>query len=82
MSVMNVSLPDDLLAELKSLVPARQRSSFIAEAIRARLSLIEQVNAVRETAGSWSSEDRLDPTDEVRLTREGWDRHTDSRGDK
>ena len=72
MGHMNLSLPDDLIAELRRAVPDRRRSAFVAEAIRDRLALIAQVDAVRETAGAWSSEGRPDPAEDIRKGREDW----------
>jgi len=72
MGSVNISLPDDLAEELRRLVPARRRSAFIAEAIRERMALLRQIEAVSESAGTWSSEGREDPSAEVREQREGW----------
>lgn len=52
-----VSLPKPLLERLKERVPARQRSSFIAEALEERLALEDQLEAIDESAGCWESED-------------------------
>lgn len=52
-----VSLPKPLLERLKERVPARQRSSFIAAALEERLTLEDQLEAIEESAGSWSGED-------------------------
>ena len=79
MGTMNLSLPDELLEKLKSTVPVRQRSSFVAEAIRARLTLIEQVNAVRDTAGTWSNEGRSNASAVIRKARENWARNDPSK---
>jgi len=54
---MTVSLPKPLLERLKERVPARQRSSFIAEALGERLALEDQLEAIEESAGCWESED-------------------------
>ncbi len=81
MGTMNLSLPDELLEELKSTVPVRQRSGFIAEAIRMRLALLEQVIAVRETAGTWSDEGRSNPSAVIRKERENWARNDHSKED-
>jgi predicted transcriptional regulator len=72
MGSVNISLPDDLTEELRRLVPARRRSAFIAEAIRERMALLRQIEAVRESAGTWSSEGRGNPSVEVQEQREGW----------
>ncbi len=54
---MTVSLPRPLLERLKERVPARQRSSFIAEALEERLALEDQLEAIEESAGCWESDD-------------------------
>jgi len=72
MGHMNLSLPDELLDELRRAVPPRQRSAFVVDAIRERLALIAQVDAVRESAGSWSSTGRGDPAKQIKADREAW----------
>lgn len=80
MGHMNLSLPDELLDELRRTVPPRQRSAFVVEAIRERLALIAQVEAVRESAGTWSSKGRPDPAKQIRADREAWSkRRADSK---
>lgn len=54
---MTVSLPKPLMERLKERLPARQRSSFIAEALEERLALEDQLEAIEESAGCWESED-------------------------
>ena len=72
MGHMNLSLPDELLDELRRAVPPRQRSAFVVEAIRQRLALVAQVDAVCESAGSWSGRGRRDPAKQLRAQREAW----------
>jgi len=54
---VTVSLPKSLLERLRERVPGRQRSSFIAAALEERLALEDQLEAIEESAGSWSGED-------------------------
>ena len=54
---VTVSLPKSLLERLKERVPGRQRSSFIAAALEERLAMEDQLEAIEESAGSWSGED-------------------------
>jgi len=54
---VTVSLPKSLLERLRERVPGRQRSSFIAAALEERLALEDQLEAIKESAGSWSGED-------------------------
>jgi hypothetical protein len=72
MARMNVAFKDSLLAEMRALVPVRQRSEFIEEAVQARLALLKQRRAIEETAGAWSNEDRDDPSLEIQRTRQAW----------
>jgi len=53
---INVVLPSSLLAELRELVPPRERSGFIAEATAQRLLQFKQQKALRESRGAWSDE--------------------------
>lgn len=79
MGHMNLSLPDDLLDELRRVVPARQRSAFVVEAIRVRLALLAQVDAVAESAGAWSNKGRPDPGEGLRAGREAWSERSTAR---
>jgi hypothetical protein len=63
MARMNVIFKDSLLAEMRALVPVRQRRELIEEAVQA---------AIEETAGAWSNEDRDDPSLEIQRTRQAW----------
>ncbi len=73
MARMNVVFKDTLLEEMRELVPVRQRSEFIEEAVRARLAQLRQIKAVEAAAGAWSSEGRLEPSQEIREVRSAWD---------
>ena len=72
MARMNVIFKDELLEEIRELVPVRQRSEFIEEAVRKRLVLLRQERAIRAAFGAWSEEGRLTPEEEIRRSREGW----------
>lgn len=76
MTRMNVSLKESLVEELRRFVPPRRRSEFIGEAVRAKLDHLKQERAVRAAAGTWSSEGRGDPTDEIRALRGRWQDRT------
>jgi hypothetical protein len=73
MARMNVVFEDTLLDEMRHLVPSRQRSGFIEEAVRARLEQLKQVQAAEAAAGSWSDEGREDPSLEIEKSRHGWE---------
>ncbi len=72
MARMNVIFKDDLLKEIRELVPVRQRSEFIEEAVRTRLALLKQERAIRAVFGAWSEEGRTAPDEEIRQGRESW----------
>lgn len=72
MARMNLSLDDTLIDEVRRLIPSRQRSRFISDAVRKELDQLKQHRAVREAAGLWSSEGRIDPTGEVQAQRDEW----------
>lgn len=73
MARMNVVFEDALLDEMRHLVPSRQRSGFIEEAVRARLAQLKQVRAAEAAAGAWSGEDRGDPSQDVEEGRRAWE---------
>jgi len=57
---INVILPSSLLAELRELVPPRERSGFIAEATAQRLLQLKQQKALRESRGAWTDENHIE----------------------
>jgi metal-responsive CopG/Arc/MetJ family transcriptional regulator len=73
MARMNVVFKDSLLEEMRELVPVRQRSEFIEEAVRARLAQLRQLKAAKDAAGAWSNEGREEPSHEIREARRSWD---------
>lgn len=73
MARMNVVFKDSLLEEMRELVPVRQRSEFIEEAVRVRLAQLRQLKAVKDAAGTWSNEDREEPSQAIREARRVWD---------
>jgi metal-responsive CopG/Arc/MetJ family transcriptional regulator len=73
MARMNVVFKDTLLEEMRELVPVRQRSEFIEEAVRARLAQLRQIKATEAAAGAWSNEGREEPSQEIRQLRSTWE---------
>jgi metal-responsive CopG/Arc/MetJ family transcriptional regulator len=78
-----VVLPEGLVAEVDALVGRRQRSRFLAEAVREKLEHIRLVRAAERAAGSlqdvetpgWETSEST--TEWVRSLRQEWDqRHT------
>jgi metal-responsive CopG/Arc/MetJ family transcriptional regulator len=61
----NLTLPEDLLAEVDSLAGPRGRSRYVAEAVAQRVKRDKLGNAIRETAGimvgspGWMSPDEV-----------------------
>jgi len=66
---INVIFPEDVLKELRRLVPSKQRSRVIVEATAERLALLRQQEAVKEAAGTWSDEDYPELNTEADLER-------------
>jgi hypothetical protein len=56
----HITLPEDLINELDRVVEKRQRSQFVAEAVRKELLLTRQKRALRLAAGSWKDKDHPD----------------------
>ena len=53
----HITLPKEVLMDLSNLVEKRQRSRFIADAVRKELLLARQKKALRLAAGSWKDKD-------------------------
>jgi metal-responsive CopG/Arc/MetJ family transcriptional regulator len=62
---VTITLPKLMLQRMNALVPARQRSRFISEALAERLALEEQALALEESAGAWSDEGHPEMQDGV-----------------
>lgn len=50
---INVIFPNDVLRELRQLVPPKRRSQLIVQATQEKLSLLRQQIAVKKAAGAW-----------------------------
>ncbi len=53
----HITLPEEVLADLDRLVDKRQRSRFIADAVRKELLLARQKKALHQAVGAWKDED-------------------------
>ncbi len=53
---LNVVMPASLVAELRRLIPPRERSRFIARATADRLLQLKQRRALEIAAGAWKDE--------------------------
>ena len=73
MARMNVVFEDEILQEMRELVPVRQRSEFTEEAVRLRLAQLRQIRAAEAAAGAWSDEGRGDPSQEIGEIRLTWE---------
>lgn len=77
---ITVTLPRHLLKELDALVPPRERSQFIAQAVQEQLAILEQAQAVDEAAGAWQDDAYPELDDDGKIEkwlvqlREGWER--------
>jgi hypothetical protein len=57
-----IVLPDELGAELKRSIPARQRSRFVAEAVEKQLRSMKFRKVLKKTAGAWTDKNHPDMT--------------------
>lgn len=64
-----IVLPDDLGAELKHSIPARQRSRFVAEAVEKQLRLMKFRKGIKQTAGTWTDKNHPDMTTQAGINR-------------
>ena len=69
MQKVTVTLPKKLLERLDEVVPPRQRSRFVAEAIQEQLAILEQVAALDEAAGVWKDENHPEMISEADIDR-------------
>ncbi len=53
----NFLLPEDLIDKLKKVVPKRQQSKVVAEALRKELKRIKLERALERSFGAWKDED-------------------------
>lgn len=49
----HIVLPDDIAEELSKITGKRERSTFIAEAVREKLARIRLLKALERSAGAW-----------------------------
>src|SRR5260370_623560 len=61
----HITLPDEVRADLDRLVEKRNRSRFIAEAVRKALLIARQKQAHRLSPGAWKDHDHADLEAEV-----------------
>lgn len=66
---VTITLPKLVLERMNELVPARQRSRFVSEALTERLALEEQVLALEESAGAWLDENHPEMQDGAAIDR-------------
>lgn len=65
MEHVTIRLPQVLLQHLQQKIPSQDYTSFITQAIKTQLSLVEQMEAIEESAGSWSLENHPMMVDEA-----------------
>ena len=59
----HITLPKEILDELNQLVETRQRSRFIADAVRKELLIARQTKALRQAVGTWKNKDHPEMKD-------------------
>jgi len=73
-----VVLPDALGAELKHVIPARQRSRFISEAVEKQLRSLKFKKVLKQTAGTMTDKHHPDLKTQAGINRHlgrirGWE---------
>jgi len=53
----NFLLPEDLLDEFRKIVPGRQQSKVVAEALRKELKRLKLKKSLQDTFGAWKEKD-------------------------
>ena len=77
---ITVTLPRRLLKELDAVVPPRERSLFIAQAVQEQLAILEQAQAVDEAVGAWQDDAYPELNNDEKIEewlaqlRHGWER--------
>ncbi len=64
-----IVLPDAVFVQLKRVVPIRQRSRFITEAVQARLRLLRFQHALHAAVGCWSDKNHPELTSQAAINR-------------
>jgi metal-responsive CopG/Arc/MetJ family transcriptional regulator len=70
---ISVTLPADLMKEIRSIVPEKGISKFLTEAVGERLAKYKLDQALKEGYGAWSSEKHPElktPEDSIALVQE------------
>jgi metal-responsive CopG/Arc/MetJ family transcriptional regulator len=67
---INVLFPDDLLEQMRDLVPERKRSEFIVKATGDHLRRERQRRALELTAGAWRDESNPEAHTQEHVERE------------
>ena len=76
---INVVMPASLVAELRRLLPPRERSRFIVRATADRLLQLKQRKALEEAVGAWKDENHPELADGVEAWRDELRRATQER---
>jgi len=76
----NITLPEDLLAQIDALAGPRGRSKYIADVVAKQVRRDNQLRIVKETAGVLKNSSAWGRTDterdaNLRAARDSWDRH-------
>lgn len=53
-SRINITLPKDLIADLKKVIPPRERSRVITEALKAKIAKAKREEGLKKLKGVWS----------------------------
>lgn len=64
-----IVLPDKLGEEMKQVIPPRQRSAFVAQAVEKQLRALRYGKILKKTAGSWTDKNHPDMKTQAGINR-------------
>lgn len=53
-SRVNITLPKDLVSDLRDTIPARERSKIISEALKKEIAMIKREKSLKKLKGIWT----------------------------
>lgn len=52
-SRLNITLPSNLVSDLKEIIPTRERSKIIAEALKEKIARMKREESLKKLKGAW-----------------------------
>lgn len=67
-SRINITLPKDLVSDLRDTIPARERSKVISEALKKEIAMIKREKSLKKLKGIWTKAGGIDFKSDKELT--------------